>query len=513
MAINVASETSTFPPADVDKELHPGHNKKIEVDSVSSDIATSKHLKGMDTSKPAIFVNGGLLPMHVRKRVRTVVQVIGSDRGAVIGKSTDDQQLSVKGAPPSVPLTNFVEVIGIADSEKSIQAEIWTNFGDTFVFIQNDIHAYKFVAWTCMETLLCCLASLFSYTHKMPRTRGSAEAADKPDEPENPVESEEGVDLDGDNEQEEAMEEEVEYEEVEEEEEVEEIEEEEEVEEEVEEEEEIEEGVNEADAQKGSESEEEEDEEKKHAELLALPPHGSEVYLGGIPHNATKNLRGFCESIGEVTEVRIMKGKDSGEAKGPTELQPKSWICFIEYYNHACAEYSRKKMSDAKFTLDGQGSVCEELTKRHFSGSPKTAVERHGKVIKVFFSGDRPSFGLLLAKPQADQKSSAGTNLQKSVLHPTFPPRLGYGLVGGTYGALGAGYQVIYGRGPTPAGMAMMPMLLPDGRIGYVLQQPGMQPHTPPPQPRAGRGGGAGSSSGGRRGNDSNRGRSRYNPY
>ncbi|OAY40851.1 replication protein A 14 kDa subunit A [Manihot esculenta] len=86
----------------------------------------------MDTSKPAIFVNGGLLPMHVRKRVRTVIQVLGSDRGTVIGKSTDDHQLTVKGSPPSVPLTNFVEVIGIADSEKSIQAEIWTNFGDTF---------------------------------------------------------------------------------------------------------------------------------------------------------------------------------------------------------------------------------------------------------------------------------------------------------------------------------------------------------------------------------------------
>lgn len=28
---------------------------------------------------------------------------------------------------------------------------------------------------------------------------------------------------------------------------------------------------------------------------------------------------------------------------------------------------------------------------------------------------------------------------------------------------------LIYGRGPTPAGIAMMPMLLPDGRIGYVL--------------------------------------------
>lgn len=86
----------------------------------------------MDTSKPAIFVNGGLLPMYLRKRVRTVVQVVGSDRGAVTGKSSDDKQLVVKGTPPSAPLTSFVEVIGIADSESSIQAEIWTNFGDTF---------------------------------------------------------------------------------------------------------------------------------------------------------------------------------------------------------------------------------------------------------------------------------------------------------------------------------------------------------------------------------------------
>lgn len=28
---------------------------------------------------------------------------------------------------------------------------------------------------------------------------------------------------------------------------------------------------------------------------------------------------------------------------------------------------------------------------------------------------------------------------------------------------------MIYGRGPMPAGMQMVPMVLPDGRIGYVL--------------------------------------------
>ena len=28
---------------------------------------------------------------------------------------------------------------------------------------------------------------------------------------------------------------------------------------------------------------------------------------------------------------------------------------------------------------------------------------------------------------------------------------------------------VTYGRGPTPEGMTMVPMILPDGRVGYVL--------------------------------------------
>lgn len=45
-----------------------------------------------------------------------------------------------------------------------------------------------------------------------------------------------------------------------------------------------------------------------------------------------------------------------------------------------------------------------------------------------------------LAKPQADQKSSGVQNLQKSALLPTYPPHLGFGMVGGAYGALGAGF-------------------------------------------------------------------------
>ncbi|XAR69754.1 hypothetical protein NMG60_11001462 [Bertholletia excelsa] len=85
----------------------------------------------MDTSNPAVFVNAELLRMYVGRKVRAVIQVVCSDGGSVVGKSTDEKQLVVKGSPPG-PLSTYVEVIGIADSNQSIRAEQWTNFGDSF---------------------------------------------------------------------------------------------------------------------------------------------------------------------------------------------------------------------------------------------------------------------------------------------------------------------------------------------------------------------------------------------
>ncbi|XP_061366766.1 replication protein A 14 kDa subunit B [Gastrolobium bilobum] len=92
----------------------------------------------MDTSNPAIFVNAELLHYYVGRRVRAVMQVVRSDSGAVIGKSTDEKQLVVKGSHPPAPLTKFVEVIGIVDNDKSIRAEIWTNFGDAIDMVSYD---------------------------------------------------------------------------------------------------------------------------------------------------------------------------------------------------------------------------------------------------------------------------------------------------------------------------------------------------------------------------------------
>ena len=48
-----------------------------------------------------------------------------------------------------------------------------------------------------------------------------------------------------------------------------------------------------------------------------------------------------------------------------------------------------------------------------------------------------------LAKPQADQKSSGGSNSQKSALLPGYPPRVGYGMVGGAVGAIGPGFGAV----------------------------------------------------------------------
>ncbi|KAI4373592.1 hypothetical protein MLD38_011703 [Melastoma candidum] len=478
----------------------------------------------------------------------------------------------------------------------------------------------------------------------MPRAKANASSAARPVEPEKPAEFDERVDLEEDPEE---LEEEVEYEEVEEEEEIEEIEEEEEDEEvEVEEEVEIEEeedndvDANGADGQRaigGPDPMTDDEEEKKtHAELLARPPHGSEVYIGGIPHDAQEEeLKTFCESIGEVVEVRIMKAKDSNENKGfafvtfknvelATEAMeklnesefkgkkvkcstsqakhrlfigniPRSWgdedlrqavsrvgpgvtgielvkdmnnpsnnrgFAFIEYYNHACAEYSRQKMMNPSFKLDTNAptiswadpknadSASAQVKAVYVKNLPKDVTqdqlkklfEHHGRITKVVLPPARPGqeknrIGFVhfaerssamkalkntekyeldgqvvecsLAKPQVDQKSAVGSVAQMGSLLPNYPLPLGYGLAGGAYGgALGTGFgaasfaqPMIYGRGLTPAGMAMMPMLLPDGRIGYVLQQPGMQPLSSPPPQRGGSvngrgGGGIGSASG-----------------
>lgn len=63
-----------------------------------------------------------------------------------------------------------------------------------------------------------------------------------------------------------------------------------------------------ADEEKPSASADEDDKEK-HVELLDLPPHGSEVFIGALPRDvAEEELRDLCQSMGEIFEVSFNSG-------------------------------------------------------------------------------------------------------------------------------------------------------------------------------------------------------------
>ena len=48
-------------------------------------------------------------------------------------------------------------------------------------------------------------------------------------------------------------------------------------------------------------------EKEKHDELLALPPHGSEVFIGGLPRDVCEDdLRELCEPMGDILEVKAL---------------------------------------------------------------------------------------------------------------------------------------------------------------------------------------------------------------
>ncbi|KAL0414885.1 UNVERIFIED_CONTAM: Heterogeneous nuclear ribonucleoprotein Q [Sesamum radiatum] len=358
------------------------------------------------------------------------------------------------------------------------------------------------------------------------------------------------------------------------------------------------------------------DEKEKHAELLDLPPHGSEVFIGGLSRDISEeDLRELCEPFGEIFEIRVMKNRDTGESKG---------FAFVAFRTKDVAQKAieelhskefkgrtlRCSLSETKYRLfignvpkgwtddefrkiieeTGPGAETIELIKvkaLYVKNIPentpteqlKELFQRHGEVTKVVMppakSGGKRDFGFV---HYAERSSAlkAVKDTEKYEINGTFPnipdlgeklsqlslvntanwsgvscsckastekkfdaanphnpspvpnyiPHPGYaGIPVNPYAPIAAGYgtaagfqqqPVIYGRGPMPAGMQMVPMVLPDGRIGYVLQQPGVQ-MPPPVRPRRNdRSNGAGGpqARGGTSSSndDSNRNR-RYRPY
>ncbi|RVW86985.1 Heterogeneous nuclear ribonucleoprotein Q [Vitis vinifera] len=343
---------------------------------------------------------------------------------------------------------------------------------------------------------------------------------EKLSEPEKPIESDERVDLDEDNDPDEAMDEEVEYEEVEVEEEVEEVEEEveeeevEEEEEEVEEEEEEEE-ANEADEQKSPSGGGGKMKTRMRAKnmLSFLPCHlmvlkymsaGRKIkcstsqakhrlFIGNVPRSwGEEDIKKVVTEIGPgVTAVELVKDmKNSSNNRG---------FAFIDYYNHSCAEYSRQKMMNPKFKLDNNAPTVSWADPKNADSSPASQVkavyvknlpknitqdqlkqlfEHHGKITKVVLPQqnlDRKRVELVLYTLQRGQARFWSVLLQShrqirnllvdlihknQVLLSSYPPRVGYGFVGGAYGALGAGYGT--------AGFAQWVVALASHRSGFI---------------------------------------------
>ncbi|XP_044493718.1 heterogeneous nuclear ribonucleoprotein Q-like [Mangifera indica] len=300
----------------------------------------------------------------------------------------------------------------------------------------------------------------------------------------------------------------------------------------------------------------------------SLSENKNRLFIGNVPKSWTEDeFRKVIENVGPgVDNIELIKD--------PQNPSRNRGFAFVLYYNNACADYSRQKMASANFKLDGNtptvtwadpkstpdhSAAAAQVKALYVKNIPentsteqlKELFQRHGEVTKVVMppgkSGKR-DFGfvhyaerssalkavketekyeidgqlleVVLAKPQADKKPE-GVYPYNAGVHSTHLPQSGYGgFAGNLYGSVGGGFGVagafqqpmIYGRGPMPAGMHMVPMVLPDGRIGYVLQQPGVQ-MTPPRPRRVERSNGPGGHGGrGGSGDDSNRGR-RYRPY
>ncbi|KAI5388731.1 hypothetical protein KIW84_074412, partial [Lathyrus oleraceus] len=213
----------------------------------------------------------------------------------------------------------------------------------------------------------------------------------------------------------------------------------------------------------------------------------SRLFIGNIPRSWGDNdLKKVVSEIGPgVTAVELVKDmKNIINNRG---------FAFIDYYNNACAEYSRQKMMNPTFKLgdnsptvswadpkNADSSASSQVKAVYVKNLPKNVTqeqlkqlfEHHGKITKVVLpppkSGqEKNRIGFVhfaersnamkalknteryeldgrmlecsLAKPQADQKAVVTNTLNQGLL-PSYPPHIGYGLVGNPYGALGAGY-------------------------------------------------------------------------
>ncbi|CAN6163369.1 unnamed protein product [Urochloa humidicola] len=130
---------------------------------------------------------------------------------------------------------------------------------------------------------------------------------------------------------------------------------------------------------------EDEEEKRKWEELLVLPPHGSKVFIGGLPHDITEvDLRELCEPLGEIYEVRLTKDKETKENKG---------FAFVTFTDKDAAQRAIEDVQDREYKIvwltahqDGRTLRCSLSQAKHmlFVGNvPKGLSEELRNIIKA----------------------------------------------------------------------------------------------------------------------------------
>ncbi|RWW68416.1 hypothetical protein BHE74_00024056 [Ensete ventricosum] len=183
----------------------------------------------------------------------------------------------------------------------------------------------------------------------------------------------------------------------------------------------------EEEVEKHVEAEDDED-SRKRAKLLALPPHGSEVFIGGLPRDASEeDLRELAEPFGDIFESlaedelrKILE--DSGPGVEHIEM-------FKAIYVKNLPENVSSERLKELFERNG------EVTKVVLP--PAKAGQGKRDFGFVHFADRCVKYLVSLAKPQADKKPEHAAKPGIIPNLPSYPP---YGYSGDPYGAYGGGY-------------------------------------------------------------------------
>lgn len=276
------------------------------------------------------------------------------------------------------------------------------------------------------------------------------------------------------------------------------------------------------------------------------------LYIGGIPHSMTK------EELKDAIEGPFgLKGLQSIEiSKNRERPEENRGFAFLEFYNGACATHAKTQLTkpdvrvgDRTITVDlaeisGRDAWAAQGSRAIFIGSLppgvtedqlREAFAKYGEVEKINIPRPKPGeehakfaflhFAERLAAARAvddiEKPSIDGIELAVKYGRSEAPQSGGgvgggfrgtggRGRFGGGGGGRGGGYPGGYG-GPMMGGMiSMIPVQLPTGQMGYMMQ----------PNAMMGQGGGydqyyRGGGGGGGRGRGGGRGgyNSRYQPY